>query len=285
MLFRSVSGAGQLASNSSTLVSGAGQLASGADQIASGSSQLAQGGTSLTNGLTTLSTGTDTLLSSLSKAENQLKLVSVKPKNATAVANPLKVTHTDKDNVKTNGVGMAPYMMSVALMVVALSANVIFAEALSGKEPKNRFAWAGNKLLINGIIATASPIILVFAVMAIGVNPSYVGRTFVIAILAAWSMMALVTALVGWDRRYGSFISMIILLLQLGASAGTYPIQLSNKFFETVQPYLPMSYAVSGFRETISLTGDITGQIWALLGFTVGSMILALLIYRKPKED
>ncbi|MGC4431925.1 YhgE/Pip domain-containing protein, partial [Streptococcus suis] len=91
-----------------------------------------------------------------------------------------------------------------------------------------------------------SPIILVFAVMAIGVNPSYVGRTFVIAILAAWSMMALVTALVGWDRRYGSFISMIILLLQLGASAGTYPIQLSNKFFETVQPYLPMSYAVSG---------------------------------------
>ena len=37
-----------------------------------------------------------------------------------------------------------------------------------------------------------------------------------------------VTALVGWDDRYGAFASMIMLLLQLGSSAGTYPIELAH---------------------------------------------------------
>lgn len=277
-------GANQLSSNSGQLTSGADQLASGANQLSSGASQLAQGSASLTSGLSTLSTGADTLSKSLAKAKGQLDVVSVKPSNAKAVAQPLNVKHTDKDNVETNGVGMAPYMMSVALMVVALSANVIFAKALSGKEPRNRFAWAKNKLLINGLIATASATILFFAVQAIGVHPNYTGKTYLVTLFAAWALMALVTALVGWDQRYGSFASLIILLLQLGSSAGTYPIELSPKFFKIVQPYLPMSYSVLGLRKTISLTGDVGRELTTLLAFMVGAMILGLLIYRQQDD-
>lgn len=274
-------GAGQLSSKSGQLTSGASQLASGANQLSSGANQLAQGGASLTSGLSTLSSGADTLSQSLAKAKNQLDVVSVKPENAKAVSQPLNVKHTDKDNVETNGVGMAPYMMSVALMVVALSTNVIFAKSLSGNEPKGRFAWAKNKLLINGLIATASATILFFAVQAIGVHPNYSGKTYLVTLFAAWALMAVVTALVGWDQRYGAFASLIILLLQLGSSAGTYPIELSPKFFRVVQPYLPMSYSVLGLRKTISLTGDVGRELITLLAFMAGAMIFGLLIYRR----
>ncbi|EMP72139.1 hypothetical protein D823_04796 [Streptococcus sobrinus DSM 20742 = ATCC 33478] len=229
--------------------------------------------------MSTLSSGADTLSQSLAKAKNQLDVVSVKPENAKAVSQPLNVKHTDKDNVETNGVGMAPYMMSVALMVVALSTNVIFAKSLSGNEPKGRFAWAKNKLLINGLIATASATILFFAVQAIGVHPNYSGKTYLVTLFAAWALMAVVTALVGWDQRYGAFASLIILLLQLGSSAGTYPIELSPKFFRVVQPYLPMSYSVLGLRKTISLTGDVGRELITLLAFKAGAMIFGLLIY------
>ncbi|XCY62100.1 hypothetical protein ABG811_00055 [Streptococcus iniae] len=50
-------------------------------------------------------------------ADKGLSTVSFKKDNSNRLANPIKVSHKDKDNVKTNGVGMAPYMMSVALLV------------------------------------------------------------------------------------------------------------------------------------------------------------------------
>ncbi len=278
------SGADQLAANNSQLTSGASKLADGANQIASGSAKLAAGGNQLTSGLTTLSNGANTLTSSLMSAGKQLTTVTVKDNNAKTVSSPVTVKHTDKDKVSTNGVGMAPYMMSVALMVASLSTNVIFAKALSGKEPKNRFEWVKNKLLINGIISTGSAIILFYAVQMVGVHPNHPGKTLLVTLLAAWAMMAVVTALVGWDNRYGSFISLIILLLQLGSSAGTYPIELSPKIFKTLQPFLPMSYSVSGLRQTISMTGQIGTQVTALIGFLIAFMILAVLIYRKQED-
>lgn len=277
-------GAGQLSSKSGQLTNGSSQLASGTNQLSSGADQLAQGGAALTTGLSTLSSGADTISQSLAKAKDQLNVVSVKPTNAKAVAQPLSIKHSDKDNVATNGVGMAPYMMSVALMVVALSSNVIFAKALSGNEPRTRFAWAKNKLLINGLIATVSATILFFAVQVIGVHPNYSGKTYLVTLFTAWALMAVVTALVGWHQRYGAFASLILLLLQLGSSAGTYPIELSPKFFKVIQPYLPMSYSVLGLRKTISLTGDVGQELGTLLAFILGAMLVGLLIYRQQDD-
>ncbi|WP_394404893.1 YhgE/Pip family protein [Streptococcus sp. 20-1249] len=277
-------GANKLDSNSSQLASGARQLADGAEKIADGSSKLADGGQSLTDGLTTLNAGTDSLTSSLRAASEQLSLVSTTEENAKAVSKPVKLKHSDKDNVDNNGVGMAPYMMSVSMMVVALSANVLFAKALSGRHPENRWQWARNKLFINGTIATVGAIVLYLAVRWVGVNPNHEGLTLGMTILASWTLMALVTALVGWHNRFGSYASLILLLLQLGSSAGTYPIELSQKFFQTIQPYLPMAYSVAGLRESISLTGNVGSQAGHLAFFLIGFMALALLIYRDQED-
>ena len=46
------------------------------------------------------------------------------------------MSKTDRDNVPVNGVGMAPYMISVALFVCALSTNMIFAKLPSGSHLK-----------------------------------------------------------------------------------------------------------------------------------------------------
>ena len=72
------------------------------------------------------------------------------------------------------------------------------------------------------------------------------------------------TTLVTWHDKFGSFAALILLLLQLGSSAGTYPLAVTDKFFQVVNPYLPMSYSVSGLRETISMAGTIGNQLLAL---------------------
>ncbi|MCO4470886.1 Phage infection protein [Streptococcus infantarius subsp. infantarius] len=277
------SGANQLVANNTQLTSGASQLQSGAEALASGSSQLAAGSGTLTSGLTTLTSGLSTLSSSLTDASKQLSLVSVTSKNAKLVSNPVSTKETDNDNVKVNGIGMAPYMIAVSLMVVALSTNVIFASSLSGRPVKNRFEWAKQKLFINGLISTAGSVILYAAIQFLGFEANYEWRTIFLIILGGWTLMALVTALVGWDNRYGSFLSLVMLLLQVGSAGGSYPIELSPKFFQVVHPYMPMTYIVTGLRQTISMTGSIGTQVGVLSAFLVAFMIFGLIIYRQPK--
>ena len=279
------SGANQLAASNSQLISGASQLQSGAETLASGSSQLASGSDTLTSGLTTLTSGISTLTSSLSEASNQLSLVSVTNKNAKLVSNPVSTKETDNDSVKVNGIGMAPYMIAVSLMVVALSTNVIFASSLSGCPVKNRFEWAKQKLFINGLISTVGSLVLYGAIQFLGFEANYEWRTIFLIILGGWTLMALVTALVGWDNRYGSFLSLLMLLLQIGSAGGSYPIELSPKFFQVVHPYMPMTYIVTGLRQTISMTGSIGTQIGVLSALLVVFMVLGLIIYRQPKTE
>lgn len=277
------SGANQLVANNTQLTSGASQLQSGAEALASGSSQLAAGSGTLTNGLTTLTDGLTTLTSSLSDASHQLSLVSVDSKNAKMVSAPVSTAAKDNDNVKVNGIGMAPYMIAVSLMVVALSTNVIFASSLSGRPVKNRFEWAKQKLFINGLISTVGSLVLYGAIQFLGFEANYEWRTIFLIILGGWTLMALVTALVGWDNRYGSFLSLVMLLLQVGSAGGSYPIELSPKFFQVVHPYMPMTYIVTGLRQTISMTGSIGTQVGVLSAFLVAFMIFGLIIYRQPK--
>ncbi|HHK1466156.1 TPA: YhgE/Pip family protein, partial [Streptococcus pyogenes] len=276
-------GANALSSKSGELLDGSHQLSEGATKLADGSSQLSQGGHQLTSGLTELSTGLSTLNGSLAKASQQLSLVSVTDKNAKAVAKPLVLNEKDKDGVKTNGIGMAPYMIAVSLMVVALSTNVIFANSLSGRSVKDKWDWAKQKFVINGFISTMGSIVLYLAIQLLGFEARYDMETLGFIMLSGWTFMALVTALVGWDDRYGSFASLVMLLLQVGSSGGSYPIELSGAFFQKLHPFLPMTYVVSGLRQTISLSGHIGVEVKVLTGFLLAFMVLALLIYRPKK--
>ncbi|VHB76139.1 YhgE/Pip domain-containing protein [Streptococcus pyogenes] len=276
-------GTNALSSKSGELLDGSHQLSEGATKLADGSSQLSQGGHQLTSGLTELSTGLSTLNGSLAKASQQLSLVSVTDKNAKAVAKPLVLNEKDKDGVKTNGIGMAPYMIAVSLMVVALSTNVIFANSLSGRPVKDKWDWAKQKFVINGFISTMGSIVLYLAIQLLGFEARYGMETLGFIMLSGWTFMALVTALVGWDDRYGSFASLVMLLLQVGSSGGSYPIELSGAFFQKLHPFLPMTYVVSGLRQTISLSGHIGVEVKVLTGFLLAFMVLSLLIYRPKK--
>ncbi|MCK1230436.1 YhgE/Pip domain-containing protein [Streptococcus uberis] len=277
-------GSSKLNANSTALVEGSQQLSDKTGELSSGAGKLSSGSNQLTSGLTDMSTGLSTLQVSLAQASKKLDLVSVKEDNAKALVSPLALSEKDNDSVKTNGIAMAPYMIAVSLMVVALSTNVIFANSLSGKTVTNRWEWAKQKLVINGFISTLGSLILYGAIQLLGFEANFELKTLAFIILSGWALMALVTALVGWDDRYGAFASLLMLLLQVGSSGGSYPIELSGKFFQTLHSYLPMSYVVSGLRETISLGGNFGHEVQILLGFLVGFAILGLLIYRPNKQ-
>ena len=95
----------------------------------------------------------------------------------------------------------------------------------------------------------------------------------------------MVTALTTWNSRIGAFFSLILLLLQLASSAGTYPLTLTNGFFRAISPWLPMSYSVSGLRQTISMTGNIHHQVVFLAVILALFIGLGMLAYQPKKME
>ena len=279
------SGSSRLADKSSQLLSGASQLENGANKLADGSGKLAEGGTKLTSGLEDLQTGVASLGQGLSNASDQLKIASTESQNAEILSNPLSLSKTDNDQVPVNGIAMAPYMIPVALFVAAISTNMIFAKLPSGRHPESRWAWLKSRAEINGIIAVLAGILVYGGVHLIGLTANHEMRTFILIILTSLVFMSMVTALTTWNSRIGAFFSLILLLLQLASSAGTYPLDLTNDFFRDINPWLPMSYSVSGLRQTISMTGNIHHQVIFLVVILALFAGLGMLAYQPKKME
>ena len=278
-------GSSQLTDKSSQLLSASSQLGNGAAKIADGAGKLAEGGATLTAGIESLQVGTTDLGQGLRSASNQLKSASTESKNAETLSEPLLLSKTDNDQVPVNGIAMAPYMISVALFVAALSTNMIFAKLPSGRHPETRWAWFKSRFEINGVIAVLAAVLVYGGVHLIGLTANHEMRTLFLIIIASLTFMSMVTALTTWNSRLGAFFSLILLLLQLASSAGTYPLALTNDFFKAVNPWLPMSYSVSGLRQTISMTGNIHHQVIFLIITLAFFTALGMLAYQPKKME
>ncbi|EGD31319.1 YhgE/Pip domain-containing protein [Streptococcus sanguinis] len=278
-------GAAQLTDKSPELTSSFEKLADGTNQLASGTEKLADGSSALTDNLSKLTVGTSDLSNGLSDAGDKLSTVSTKEDNAKTLADPLTLSKTDENKVEKNGIGMAPYMISVALFVAAISTNIIFSTLPSGQEPKTRRDWLKARIEVNGVISVVAGVLVYGAVHLIGLSANHEWATLGLIVLASMTFMALVTALVTWDSKLGAFASLILLLLQLASSAGTYPLELTSKIFQVINPWLPMSYSVSGLRQTISMNGQIGSQVLFLAFVLVLFMALGTLVYRTDKKQ
>lgn len=277
-------GAAQLTQNSPKLLDGSAQLASGAAQISGGSGRLASGSNTLTSGIGTLTAGATTLNTGLTDAKTKLAENATAEANAKKIASPLNITHQDKDNSPKNGVGMAPYMISVALFVGAVATNMIISGTLSGESPKSRRDYLLARIGVNGLIGLGEGVLVYLAVHLLGLSANHELAMFGFTVLVAVCFMFIVTFFNTWLGKPGAFLMLILLLLQLGASAGTYPLALTSNFFQRLNPWMPMTYAVKGFRQVISLTGQIGQETGILLAITVVCFILLSFVgYRKAK--
>jgi len=277
-------GVSQLVSNGSQLTSATGQLASGANQIASGSQTLANGSTEMGTGVNQITNGNQTLTKQLA---NGAKKSNIKATDLTydQLAKPATTKHTERDTAPNNGTGMAPYMLSVSLFVGALAFNLMFDIYTPRKFPKTGVAWWASKSTITGTFVVGESLAVFLLLCAIdGLAPVKPFATFIMLLLTGLTFMSIVYWLNLVLGKVGSFLSMILLVFQLGGSAGTYPIQLSNKFFETIHPWLPMTYTVDGLRQTLMIGDSAMPQMTTLFMITLVFSLLSILFFIRRKS-
>lgn len=278
------SGLSELDANGAQLTSGASQLASGASQISSGSQQLQSGSTQMGTGLDQVNDGSTDLTTQLS---NGAKKSKVNPTKLTydQVAQPTSTKHTERDKAPNNGTGMAPYMISVSLFVGALAFNLMFDLYTPRKYPKSGMGWWASKASLKTGFALAESIIVYVLLRLIdGLAPIHPFATLVMIFLTGFTFMEIVSWLNLVIGKVGAFISMILLVLQLGGSAGTYPIQLSDGFFQAINPWLPMTYSVTGLRDTLMTGNSALPEMLVLLIIGLVFMGLTMLFYIRRRS-
>ncbi|WP_447408771.1 YhgE/Pip family protein [Weissella confusa] len=268
-----------LNSKRSELNSGAGQLADGARQLNGGANQLTTGAEQLSPALAKVQAGNQTLADKMGSAAKQVNDTKATNKTFKQIAVPTTAKQTEKDHVANNGTGMVPYMFSVAMFVGMMALNLMLDMISPRTKISSLAAWMVSKMvMLFGIAVMAATVLYGLSITILGLDPIHPLQTYGFMILISLMDAALVTAIYMWFDKAGAFAAMVLLVFQLSGSAGTYPIQLSNAFFEWLHPYLPMTYTVDGLRETIMIGGSAMPQVEVLFSIFVVS-IIAMVIY------
>lgn len=278
-------GLGTLASNNATLNSGASQLAEGALKISSGSNQLAAGSATLGEGLTTIGGGTNTLTSSLKDASKKSNIKSTN-KTYKQMSTPVDTEKKELTNMPNNGHAMAPYMMSVALYVacMALSLMYPFGKGMTTTDSPAKFLLAKATVMVPLSIVQA--LILYFSLKGFcGFTPARPGLCLAFMLLLSLAFMAFIAFLAIAFGRIGEFIALIFMVFNLGASAGTYPLETAPHWYKVLHPFVPFTYSVNGFRSVIAnATAVPTTEILFFVGLLVVSVILTYLFVRRRSK-
>lgn len=281
------SGTSTLVSNNATLMNGANQLSDGAGQISGGASKLAAGSDTLGDGIKSAADGVTTLNDALKSGAEESKIDST-DKTTDMVATPVETSHKEISKVENNGHAMAPYMMSVGLYVTCLAFALMYPIRHGIKKAENAWKYWASKATVMYTVSTLAAIVMVTALRLInGFEPVNLGLTYLLAILVSAAFMSLVMLLSLTTGFIGDFLLLVFMIVNLGGSAGTYPLDTGPAIYKAIHKFVPYTYSVDGFRKTISMTApSISVEIAVFAGILIVCSLLTVVYFKyKNKED
>lgn len=280
----------QLLAGSSSLANGLAQAQTGSQQLANGARLLDSRSSVLTNGASQLTGGADTLATKLADASRQLKIQPTGAATQQQMANPVKSETTKQGDVPNYGYALAPYVLSLSLFVGAIALNIIYPIRKTFAEQENAFRWWLAKASVTSMAAfVQATILMLIMVYCLGLVPDHPVNFIGAIYLTSFVYMSIVSLLVIVLDNPGRFLAMVLLVLQLGSSEGTFPIQTANGFFQAVNPLVPMTYSIRALRQAISGglgSSFYSDSMWVLAGFLLAANLLMIgfFIYRGKRK-
>ena len=280
----------QLLAGSTSLANGLAQAQTGSQQLANGARLLDSRSSILTNGTSQLAGGADTLATKLTDASRQLKIQPTGAATQQQIASPVKSETTKQGDVPNYGYALAPYVLSLSLFVGAIALNIIYPIRKTFAEQENAYRWWLAKASVTGAAAfVQATILMLIMVYCLGLVPDHPVNFIGAIYLTSFVYMSIVSLLVIVLDNPGRFLAMVLLVLQLGSSEGTFPIQTANNFFQAVNPLVPMTYSIRALRQAISGglgSSFYSDSMWVLAGFLLAANLLMIgfFIYRGKRK-
>ncbi|MFF3024387.1 YhgE/Pip family protein [Gottfriedia sp. NPDC057948] len=238
------------------------KLNSSANQLSEGSQKLADGSASLYKGASHLSDGTGQLHSSLQSGAIKTNELKLNDKNYDMLSNPTKLESHKISEVNDYGAGLIPYILAIGLMASALFFSSTYQLKETTLEPSSGASWFLSKHSVVIMVGLVQSILAVsILIQGMGLDVKHAWGLYLFTILTSLTFLSLVQMLCTIFGKIGQILGFIILLLQIGGSSGIFPIALAPPFYQHIHAFLPMTYAIKGFRDLISI-GNGLHDVW-----------------------
>ena len=277
-----------------TLSNGTNQLSAGSSTLTNGLSTLNSSSKTIDNALTTLNNGTASAYDGSNKLVEGVQtfktsidegLTNTKEqlKSLNGIedfgAKPVEFKTEAYGEVNSYGIAFTPLFLCIGLWVGALMAYVVLYY-----DQKHRFKIFDhdykNKILQNiayiGLGALQGLIVAILLKLGLGFDIQNHALYYTASILVGITFVSIIQFLIRNFGDIGKFLALVVLVLQLAASGGTFPVETIDKGFQGITSYLPMTYSIKLFREILVPTAtNFKGQY---LGILIGITVITLAI-------
>lgn len=296
------SGVGTLKIGTTKLASGSDSLQSGLITLSDSSSQIKSALNTLDTGTTSAYTGSTQLTSGLQEFNDEIN------KNIDTTNNDLKKLSGIEDfaedpvefkteaygEVNSYGIAFTPLFLCIGLWVGALMCYVVLYY-----DQKHRFGILDHdnkhKFIQNIVYIALGSVqgVIVAALLKLGLGFEVqdIGLYYFASILIGITFTSIIQFLIRNFGDVGKFLALIILVLQLAASGGTFPVETIDKGFQAVTPFLPMTYSIKLLREVLvpTATNFKSNYIMILLAITICTLVITYIVdifkAKKQKES
>ncbi|PIC74243.1 YhgE/Pip family protein [Sporosarcina sp. P17b] len=168
------------------------------------------------------------------------------------------------------GSAMSPFYTTLSLWVGALlMVSTLKVDIREKTRFKSYQTYIGRLIIFAGIGTIQSLIVTLGEIFIMDVYVVNKLPFVIFGVIISVVFVTIVYTLVSVFGNTGKVIAIILMVMQLGASGGTFPIQMAPEFFQRISAFMPFTHAITLLRESIG------GIIWAV----AWKQILYLFIY------
>ena len=206
-------------------------------------------------------------------------------------ANPVKLQENKLYHIENYGSAMTPFYTVLSIWVGSLLMSSLLTTKVEDEEKKYKpyQKYFGRGLLFVIISLFQTLIITLGDMYVLGTQATSPYRFVLYALLISLLFSSIIYTIVCILGNVGKAVCIVLLVLQLGSSGGTFPIQMTSEFFQALYPKVPFTYSIGLLREAVggvyipAVERDIKILFIYLIVVLVGGAILVSLKARSAK--
>ena len=205
------------------------------------------------------------------------------------IAEPVSIDRDAIYPIENNGSAMAPFYTTLAIWIggVVLAALVKCnpsEEAVRETGAKPRHSYLGRMVFFVLIGFAQTLLILLGDLFFLGIQCEHPVLFVLAGMMASFVFVNIIYALTASFGDVGKAIAVVLMVIQVAGSGGTFPVQmLPQGFFQAAYPWLPFVHSENAMRAAMFgvYNGDFWGELAMLAAYLVPALLLGLLL-RKP---
>ena len=168
-------------------------------------------------------------------------------------ANPVQLSENKLYHIKNYGSAMTPFYTVLSIWVGALLMSSLLTTKVEDEEGKYKPCekYFGRWILFLVISLFQTLVITLGDMYILGTQAVSPYRFVFYGLLISALFSSIIYTIVHLLGNVGKAICIILLVLQLGSSGGTFPIQMTSSFFQALYPKVPFTYSIGLLREAV----------------------------------